>query len=127
MKIDIPGSGPLVIEAIILDLNGTLCVEGQASTGCGAYSKLRQKCHRPFLGRHARRCFPAYNDLGIAFTRTKTGQDKADEAEKLQTDKCAAIGNGLIDLQLIQRVKTWHCCLTGRGGACEHFCGYHCY
>ncbi len=55
------------------------------------------------------------NTLGIAFVHTATGQDKAREAEKLQADTCAVIGNGLIDLQLIQRVKIGIVVLQGEG------------
>ncbi len=117
MKIDIPGSGPLVIEAIILDLNGTLCVGGKLVPGVAErIQELRQKCHLVlFSGDTRGDASQLANDLGIAFTRTKTGQDKADEAEKLQADKCAAIGNGLIDLQLIQRVKLGIVVLQGEG------------
>jgi len=49
MKIDIPGNGPLVIETIILDLNGTLCVGGKLVPGVKErIQELREKCHLVF-------------------------------------------------------------------------------
>jgi soluble P-type ATPase len=117
MKIDIPGNGPLVIETIILDLNGTLCVGGKLVPGVVERIKeLREKCNLVlFSGDTRGDALRLANELGIAFTKTRTGQDKANEADKLQADKCAAIGNGLIDLQLIQRVKLGVVVLQGEG------------
>lgn len=117
MRVNIPGNGPLVIETIILDLNGTLCVGGKLVPGVAErVEELRKKCKLIlFSGDTRGDAAQLACDLGIDFAKTATGQDKADEADKLQADKCAAIGNGLIDLQLIQRAKLGIVVLQGEG------------
>ena len=117
MKVDIPGNGPLVIETIILDLNGTLCVGGKLVPGVAErIQELRKKCKLVlFSGDTRGDALKLADELGVTFSKTVTGQDKANEADKLQSDKCAAIGNGLIDLQLIQRVKLGIVVLQGEG------------
>ncbi len=117
MKVDIPGDGPLVIETIILDLNGTLCVGGKLVPGVSErIQQLRNKYHLVlFSGDTRGDASKLADELGIAFVKTATGQDKADEADKFHAEKCAAIGNGLIDLQLIQRVKLGIVVLQGEG------------
>jgi soluble P-type ATPase len=123
MKLDIPGNGPLVIETIILDLNGTLCVGGKLVPGVTErIQELRKKCRLIlFSGDTRGDAVRIANELGIDFAKTATGQDKADEADKLHADKCAAIGNGLIDLQLIQRVKLGIVVLQGEGAHAKTF------
>lgn len=117
MKIDIPGNGPLVIDTIILDLNGTLCVGGKLVPGVvERIQQLRQKCHLVLCSGDTRGdASHLADELAITFAKTASGQDKANEADKFQADTCAAIGNGLIDLQLIQRVKLGIVVLQGEG------------
>ncbi|MDA0376279.1 MAG: HAD family hydrolase [bacterium] len=117
MKIDIPGNGPLTIETVILDLNGTLCVGGELVPGVvDRIRQLRQKCEIVlFSGDSRGDASRIANELGISFTKTVTGHDKANEADKLKAETCAAIANGLIDLQLIQRVKLGIVVLQGEG------------
>lgn len=117
MNIAIPGSSPLVIETIILDLNGTLRVGGKLIEGAKErINELRTKFKLIlFSGDTRGDAALLARDLGIDFTKTPSGQDKADQAELLDADTCVAIGNGLIDLQLIQRVKLGIAVLQGEG------------
>ena len=117
MKIDIPGNGPLEIETIILDLNGTLRVGGKLVPGvAGRIEELRKKCKLVlFSGDTRGDAAQLAKELGIDFTKTTTGQDKVKEAEKLHPEFCAAVGNGLIDLELIKRVRLGIVALQGEG------------
>lgn len=117
MKIDIPGNGPLVIETIILDLNGTLRVGGKLVPGVATrIEALRKKCKLIlFSGDTRGDAAQLASELGIDFAKTPTGQDKVREAEKLNPEVCAAVGNGLIDLELIKRVRLGIVALQGEG------------
>lgn len=117
MRIDIPGNGPLVIETVILDLNGTLRVGGTLVPGVAKrIEELREKCKLVLFSGDTRGDAAALaSELGIGFTQTPTGQDKVKEAEKLRPEVCAAVGNGLIDLELIKRVRLGIVALQGEG------------
>jgi soluble P-type ATPase len=43
--------------------------------------------------------------LGIEFIHTNNGEGKRAAAEKLNPETCASIGNGLIDLKMMEVVK----------------------
>jgi len=44
-------------------------------------------------------------ELGIKFVKASTGEDKKKETEKLDPEHCVAIGNGLIDLEMMKIVR----------------------
>ena len=104
MKLDIPGNGNIDIENILLDLNGTLCINGKLVEGVPErISQLRDQYRLILLSGNTRGNAQELADtLGIQFQETKTGQAKGEVARQLGTESCAAIGNGLIDLELIQ-------------------------
>lgn len=108
MHIQIPEVGDLQINTIILDLNGTLTVGGKVVDGVKErLAKLREKGLRLifFSGDTRGNANELAELLGIEFIKAGKGEDKANEARKLDPETCATIGNGLIDLKLLQTVK----------------------
>lgn len=109
MEFTIPGlPEPLVINTLILDLNGTLAVHGKVLPGVsGRIEALREKALKLFLftGDTHGNAGKIAQQLGLEVRVTKSAQAKADEAMKLDPMTCAAIGNGKIDEILFKTVR----------------------
>lgn len=103
----IPGSDGLEIKTIILDLNGTLAVGGKIVEGVKPrLAKLSELGFNIifFTGNTRGDAGDIASELGINWVEAKTGTDKMNQAQKLEPSTCASIGNGLIDLELMQTV-----------------------
>lgn len=108
MKIDIPNLEEIELETLILDLNGTLTINGKLVKGVEKRIKyLRQKGFKIvlFSGDTRGNGDIIAKKLGIQLIKTPTGKDKMVEAKKLNPKTCVAIGNGLIDVLLFKTVK----------------------
>ena len=108
MVYDIPGSGPLELKTIILDLNGTISVRGQLVEGVAErLTKLKAMGYKVvlFTGNTRGDADKIAGYLGIDWVQARTGEDKKNEALKLEPETCVSIGNGLIDLELMKTVK----------------------
>ncbi len=108
MKYDIPGHDSLEIKTIILDLNGTLSVGGTVPEG------VKERLHELkakgfavlfFTGNTRNDADELAASLGIEWKLAKNAADKRSLALELNPETCASIGNGLIDLELMQVVK----------------------
>ncbi len=107
MIYDIPGSGPLELKTIILDLNGTISVRGQLVEGVAErLAKLKELGYKTVLFTDNTRgdADKIADFLGIGWTQARTAEDKKNEALKLGPETCVSIGNGLIDLELMKAV-----------------------
>ena len=107
MTYDIPGGAQLTINTIILDLNGTLSVGGQVPVGVKErLNSLMQQGFKLvlFTGNTRGDAETICNDLGIEWRQAGNADEKQQLAAEFTPEKCAAIGNGRIDLQLIQSV-----------------------
>ncbi len=108
MKYNIPGTKDFSIDTIILDLNGTLSVGGVIVEGVKErLAKLKSAGFRLilFTGDTRGDADTIAKDLNIEWRLAKTAADKKSLAQNLNPEKCAAIGNGLIDLELVKVVK----------------------
>lgn len=108
MTYDIHGQGKLELKTIILDLNGTLSVGGAIPGGVKErLAKLREAGFELilFTGNTRNDADKIADDLGITWKLAKNAGDKQDLARQLEPDTCASIGNGLIDLELMQTVR----------------------
>jgi len=108
MTYDIPGQGPLTIETLILDLNGTLSVGGVVPSGVKErLDILKTKGLRVlfFTGNTRNDADDLAASLGIEWQLAKNAEDKKNLALELNPATCATIGNGLIDLELMKVVK----------------------
>ena len=117
MEIPIPNNGTLRIENILLDLNGTLAVGGNIIEGVRERVGILREEYRLILlsGNTRGGADLLAKEFGIQFIETKTGIDKKKVAEDLDPIKCAAIGNGLIDLELIQAAHLGIVTMQGEG------------
>ncbi len=108
MSFDIPNGKNLQIETLILDLNGTLTIDGKIIQGV----KMRIKklkdlglnvvlCSGDTLGTAEK----IAKELSIAFVKAAHGKEKLQQAKKFHLKNCAAIGNGLIDYEKIRAVE----------------------
>lgn len=108
MKYLIPGLGKLELDSIILDLNGTLTIDGKLAKG--VLSKIEKLKKLGFIiylfsGDTRGNGTEIAKKLNITFIKTINKDDKADEIKKLNPDKCVAIGNGFIDIEKIKLAK----------------------
>lgn len=99
---------PLIIDSLILDLNGTLAIDGVIIPGVAdRLAALRKKNVKLFLftgdtqGNGAR----IAADMGLELRITRTAEEKMNEAIKLGPETCVAIGNGKIDTKVFQVVR----------------------
>lgn len=108
MKYDIPQVGSIEITTIVLDLNGTLSVNGAIPEG--VQERLIQLRDLGFAiilftgdqrGTAAQLC----NDLGIELQRASSGEEKEALFLKLDTEHTAAIGNARIDIGTFKHAK----------------------
>jgi soluble P-type ATPase len=108
MKYTIPGAGELEIKTIILDLNGTLSVGGVIPEGVKErIDQLKSLGFRIvfFTGNTRNDADDLAASLQIDWQLAKSAPEKKAAALKLEPDTCVSIGNGLIDLELMQAVK----------------------
>jgi P-type E1-E2 ATPase len=100
MRYNVPFGESFEIETIVLDLNGTLSVNGIIPKGVkGVISQLKKEGFKVilFTGDQRRTAGALSKKLGIEYRVTLTSRDKESEMRKLDTEKCAAIGNARID------------------------------
>jgi len=108
MKIDIPGIGLLMIDTVILDLNGTLAVDGKVIEGAAErIQQLKEQSMAMYLftGNSNGNGAEVAKQLGLKLFIAEDGHAKAEEAKKLHPDTTATIGNGRIDLELFRSVR----------------------
>ncbi len=108
MNISIPGHEPFAIETIILDLNGTLTIDGVVIEGVRErIAAIREQGMRLFLftGDTNGNAAEIARELQLEMRVTKDSAAKAEEAKKLNPETAATIGNGRIDLELFKTVR----------------------
>lgn len=109
MQFSIPGSAePLIINSLILDLNGTLAIDGKVIEGVAERIQvLRERSLRLFLftGDTHGNAQKIADELGLEVRVTRNADEKAAEAMKLDPGTCATIGNGKIDAKLFRTVR----------------------
>jgi P-type E1-E2 ATPase len=100
MKYKLQGDKEIEVKTIILDLNGTLSVKGKIVEGVKErFAKLKEMgIDVVFLSGDQRgTAEDLAKDLGIEFTKAKTGKDKEHLFLKHDPNTTAAIGNARID------------------------------
>jgi len=108
MKYEISQGKVLEIDTVVLDLNGTLSVNGKVPSGAKErLDKLVALGFRIilFTGDQRGTAEELCNDLGIEYTVTKTGEEKEKEMLKLDVEKCVAIGNARIDIGTFKHAR----------------------
>lgn len=101
MKYIVPGEGEIELDTIILDLNGTLSVNGKIPDGVkDKLAKLKELGYQIYLftGDQRGTADELTKSLGISFLKTKNTQEKEEAAINLDHGKTVAIGNARIDI-----------------------------
>lgn len=96
------------IKTIVLDLNGTLSVNGKIPAGAKKrLEKLKALSYKIilFTGDQRGTAKELCADLNIEFIITQTGKDKEDAILRLEPDTCASIGNARIDIGTFKRAR----------------------
>lgn len=108
MIYEIPGQDKLEINTLILDLNGTLSIAGTIPDGVKerlTHIKLKGIKVLFFTGNTRNDADELAKNLEIEWMLAKNATEKRMLALGLDPNTCASIGNGLIDLELMQAVK----------------------
>jgi len=108
MKIKVPGNGVFDIQTVVLDLNGTVSVNGKVIAGVKQRIKQINALGIKtilFSGDTQGTADKIAKDLEVIFIKTSSANDKLKEIKKLNPNKCVAIGNGLIDASFLKVAK----------------------
>lgn len=108
MQYNIKKRGNLEIDTLVLDLNGTLSVNGQIPEGAKErIDKLRELGFKIilFTGDQRGNAEQLCGELGIEFKVAQSSAEKEAEMLKLDTQKCAAIGNARIDIGTFKHAR----------------------
>ena len=108
IEIDIPGLGPLRLRHLVLDVNGTLALDGGLIEGVG--ERLRQLAGEIEIHLVTADTFGTTEaiarELGLCSTLIpprNQAEAKLDYVERLGADTVAAIGNGANDARMLGR------------------------
>ncbi len=107
MRIIIPGHDPFEIETLILDLNGTIAIDGKLIEGIKQRIEALRSSLRILLfsGDTQGTAADIAKELQIELRLTPDAAAKAAEAQTLDPETAATIGNGRIDLELFKTVR----------------------
>lgn len=108
MIYNIPGEGTIELDTIILDLNGTLSVNGRIPAGVKErLQKLNELGFKTilFTGDQRGTAAELTNSLGITFTKTKDTTEKEKAAAEINQGKTVAIGNARIDIGTFKNAR----------------------
>lgn len=118
MKFDIPGHPNLEIDIVVLDLNGTLTIDGRLIDGAKeriASLKKEGLDFRLFTGDTLGTGQAIAQELGLTLHLTNNAEAKLEEGTKLGLERIAVIGNGRIDLELFKKAALRICTLQDEG------------
>ncbi len=126
MMYEIPNAEPIELNTVVLDLNGTLSVNGVVPEGAKErLQRLRDLGFKIilFTGNQRGNADQLCGELGIEFVVAKTAAEKEEQMLKLEIAKCVAIGNARIDIGTFKHAKLSILTLQAEGihtGALEH-------
>ena len=118
LRFDIPGSGPLRLDYLLLDVNGTLTDRASLIEGVeDRIHRLREALDVRLLSADTFGNLDAIADtLGLQAVRISRGEEKRAYVEQLGAERCAAIGNGTNDAAMLE-VARLGIAVTGPEGA----------
>ncbi len=120
IQIEIPGLQNLVIENLLLDLNGTLALDGKVSPViAGKVKILTRKINIFIVSADTMNTASAVSSaLGIELIRISgnEAEEKARVLRKLGPGKTAAMGNGFNDSVMVKE-SALGICVIGKEGA----------
>ena len=120
VQFNIPGVGKYKLEHLVMDVNGTLAVDGQLIEGVAErIASLRGliTVHLLTADTHGRQA-ALDKRLNLAAVRIKPGSEpkqKADYVRKLDEERCAAIGQGANDAEMVAVARLGICVMSIEG------------
>jgi P-type E1-E2 ATPase len=124
IKIDIPGVGEYDLEHLVMDVNGTLAVDGQLIEGVAekiASLRAQVTIHLLTADTHGRQAV-IDQQLGLTALRIMPDNEasqKADYVRRLGSKKVAAIGQGANDAEMLGAAQLGICVMSIEGVAVE--------
>jgi P-type E1-E2 ATPase len=119
---NVPGLGDFHLEHLVMDVNGTLAVDGQLIEGVAeklAYLQGLLKIHLLTADTHGKQ-YLIDQQLGLRAVRIRPGGEALQKAEYVRTlgsDEVAAIGQGANDAEMLKTAKLGICVLSIEGAA----------
>ena len=107
LRRDIPGSESFELDHLLLDVNGTLANRARLIDGVGErIARVRDQLEIHLLSADTLgNLDETAGRLGVDARRVTTGAEKREYAQRLGADRCAAIGNGLNDVPMLETVR----------------------
>ena len=124
IRFNIPGRGEYELEHLVMDVNGTLAIDGQLMDGVsGKIASLRNDMtiHLLTADTHGKQAV-IDRQLGLTAVRIQPGGESLQKAEyvrKLDSDKVAAIGQGANDAEMLAAARLGICVMSAEGVAKE--------
>jgi P-type E1-E2 ATPase len=122
IQFNVPGLGDYQIEHLVMDVNGTLAVDGQLIEGVAEKLASLQglvKIHLLTADTHGKQVL-IDQQLGLTAVRIRPGGEAGQKAEyvrKLGSEMVAAIGQGANDAEMLKAAKLGICVLSIEGVA----------
>jgi len=124
IELDIPGRGPLRIQHLVSDVNGTLAVDGQLIDGLvKRFTELRDRVivHLLTADTHGRQAV-IDKQLGLVAFRVRAGDEAAQKEayiRNLGAETVVALGQGANDAKMLKAAGLGICVLSQEGTAIE--------
>jgi P-type E1-E2 ATPase len=124
IRFNIPGIGEYAIEHLVMDVNGTLAVDGQLIDGVAekiASLRGQVSIHLLTADTHGRQGV-IDQQLGLTAVRIMPGGEslqKADYVRRLGSEKVIAIGQGANDAEMLASARLGICVMSVEGLARE--------
>ncbi len=124
IELTIPGRGVYGLEHLVMDVNGTLAIDGQLMDGIAKkISSLRDRLtiHLLTADTHGRQAV-IDQQLGLTAVRISPGGESLQKAEYVRTlgsEKVVAIGQGANDAEMLEAAQLGICVMSVEGVAKE--------
>jgi P-type E1-E2 ATPase len=118
----IPGSGEYNLEHLVMDVNGTLAIDGELMAGvAGKIASLSDRLiiHLLTADTHGKQA-AIDQQLGLTAVRIAPGREtiqKAEYVRKLGSEKVIAIGQGANDAEMLAAAQIGICVMSVEGVA----------
>jgi P-type E1-E2 ATPase len=124
IELTIPGRGVYALEHLVMDVNGTLAIDGQLMDGIARkIASLRDKLtvHLLTADTHGNQAV-IDQQLGLTAVRITPGGESSQKAEyvrRLGSEKVVAIGQGANDAEMLEAAHLGICVMSVEGVAKE--------
>ncbi|MBI5952043.1 MAG: HAD family hydrolase [Chloroflexi bacterium] len=124
IKFNVPGRGDYELEHLVMDVNGTLAIDGQLMDGVAAkVASLRESLtiHLLTADTHGKQAV-IDRQLGLVAVRIAAGGESTQKAEyvrKLGSERVVAIGQGANDAEMLATAQLGICVMSIEGVAKE--------